>query len=406
MRSRALAKLALVLAALGAALPAQDRVTVLTGAKVYPVARPPLVPGVVVLSGGKIQMVGDAGTTIPDGAVVVDCTGMVITPGLIDAATTLGVESRDANEQASEVTPQMRILDAVDPADKAFWHARRAGVTTVQVSPGNRNPIGGLGVVLKTGGDTPADMLLRDDSCLRIAMGDEPSSGNRSPRRGSTDTLYVRRPTTRMGVVWTVRKAFYDALDYRAAKTAGGAEAPLEDAGREVLLRAIDRKLQVRTTARAEQDIRTALRLAEEFGYETVIEEGTEAYQLVDLLKAAKVSVVFGAPSVGHDVDGAVPRWHTLAVLAAAQVPFAIATGSRVGTDGLVRETMFAVRNGLPPDAALAAVTRDAARILGVEDRVGTLEAGKDADLVVWTREPFDPAATVRTTYLNGRAEP
>ena len=140
----------------------------------------------------------------------------------------LGVSERDQNEQGDEITPQMRILDAIEPYDKAFARARRSGVTTVQVSPGNRNVIGGLGAVLKTVGQSVADMLLREDSCLRVAMGSEPSSGNRAIRGGTPDSIYYRRPTTRMGVVWEVRKAFYDAQAYREEKTVGVAADPVQ----------------------------------------------------------------------------------------------------------------------------------------------------------------------------------
>jgi imidazolonepropionase-like amidohydrolase len=169
-----------------------------------------------------------------------------------------------------------------------------------------------------------------------------------------------------------------------------------------VLVRARDGKLQVRTTARAEQDIRTALRLAEEFGYQTVLEEATEAYQVADVLAQSKVKVVFGAPSASSDADGAEPRLHTLLLLAKSEVPFAIASGSRVGTPDLAREAMFAIRNGLPREVALAATTLVPSQILGVDGRVGSLEAGKDADLVVWTGEPFDPLTTARAVYVGG----
>ena len=382
---------------------AQESVTVLTGAKVYPVAQPAIEDGVVVLAGGVIQVVGDRETIVPADATVIDCSGLVITPGLVDAATTLGVTKNDANEQSDEVTPHMHILDAIDPGDKAFGRALHAGGTTVQISPGNRNVIGGLGAVLKTAGDTVADMLMRDESCLRVTMGSEPGSGNRAIRGGTPTGLYYRRPTTRMGVVWELRKAMYDARAYREEKTLGEADNPvLEDPGMEVLLRALDKKLQVRTTARAEQDIRTALRLADEFGYDTVLEEVTEAYQVADILAEANVKVIFGAPSSEHDSDSAEPRWHTLNLLSELSGPFAIASGSRVGAQDLAREAMFAMRHGLDRDRALASVTLVPAEILGVADRVGSLAAGKDADLVIWTGEPFGALTTVKSVYVAG----
>jgi imidazolonepropionase-like amidohydrolase len=389
-------------ALLAVAAPAQDRVTVLQGARLHTGQGQLIDNAVLVFAGGKVQTVGDARTPLPAGAQVIDAGGRVVTPGLVDAATTLGVRVNDANEQGSEVTPHLRIVDAVNPADKAFARARRRGVTTVQVSPGNRNVIGGLGAVLKTHGATVADMLLRDASCLRVTLGTEPGSGNRAIRGGVPSSIYYRRPTTRMGVVWAVREAFYEALAYRDQKTVRDANGHTDPA-LEVLLQAIDGNLQVRTTARAEQDIRTALRLAGEFGYRPVLEEATEAWRAVDAVAQAKVTLVFGAPSAlaGHG-DDAQARLHTLNVLAAEKVPFAIATGSHVGADDLLREAMFAVRNGLDPQVALAAITRVPAEVLGVADRVGALAPGRDADFVVWSGDPFDPTTTAQAVYIDG----
>lgn len=389
--------------ALAPSTTAQERALVLRGAEVHPVAGPVIPSGVVVIAGGKILAVGDSDLTVPEGARVVDCKGLVVTPGLIDAATTLGVTENDENEQADEITPQVHVLDAVDPTDPAFERARRAGVTAVQINPGNRNVIGGLGAVLKTAGETVREMLVEDETCLKVALGSEPSAGNMPIRGGAPVSIYFRRPTTRMGVVWMVRKAFYDAKAYRERKTVPGAENPPPDPRMEVLVRALEGKLSVRTLARAEQDIRTALRLAREFGYSTVIEEATEAYKVADEVARAKARLVYGAPSVvGNRGDGAEARLHTLSLLASKGVRFAIATGYEVGALDLAREAMFAVRAGLPVERALEAVTRVPAEILGVDDRLGTLEPGKDADLVAWSGPLFDPTTFAKTVYING----
>jgi len=404
--STRLAALVLGMAMLAIPAPAQQEAVVLKGATIYPVSGTVIENGVVILAGGKIQAIGGADTETPSGARVIDVTGKVITPGLIDAGTTLSVSARDANEQVEEVTPQMRIVDAIDPGHKVFDAVRRHGVTTVQINPGNRNVIGGLGAVVKTHGATVDQMLVKDASALRMAMGSEPSNGNRAIRYGTPVGLYYRRPTTRMGVVWVARKAFYDAMSYREERTlAGPDKTPPEDPGMEVLLQVLDGKLQVHTTARAEQDIRTALRLADEFGYKTVIEGAIEAYRCVDLVAAAKAKVIFAPPSangVGNP-DGAEGRYHTLSLLAKAGVPFAIQTESSLGERHLVYEAMVAMRNGLSFDKALAAVTLTPAQVLGIDTQVGSLDAGKDADIVVWSHKPFDPTSTVERLFINGR---
>jgi imidazolonepropionase-like amidohydrolase len=245
-------------------------------------------------------------------------------------------------------------------------------------------------------------MLVRDESGLRLAMGLEPSSGNRAIRGGLPVGIYYRRPTTRMGVVWETRKAFYEAKEYGERKTID--PETRGDAALEVLLRALNGELLVRTTARAEQDIRTALRLAEEFGYRTLVEEATDAWLCADDLAASGVAVLVGSPSgSAGERDGAELRFHTLTMLAERGVPFAICTGSDESALPLRYEAMFAVRFGLTPDAALEAITRRPAEILDIADRAGALAPGLDADLVVWSGDPFDPTTAVEAVYVRGR---
>lgn len=401
----------LLAALLSTVLQAQDQVTVYQNARILPAGRAPIDNGVLITARGKVQAVGTAATPIPEGAVRVDCSGKTITPGLVDAAWNRGFavvpgQINDANEQGDEVTPHMKVLDGLDPGDKAFVRARAAGVTAVHLLPGTRNVMGGLSAVLKTDGPEPAAMLLRDESGLRIVMGAEPSQGNRAIRGGNVDSMYYRRPTTRMGVVWAVRKAFYDAKAAAERTIADGGE-PKSDPATSVLLRALSRELTVYTTARAEQDIRTALRLAAEFGYTTVIDDAQDAHFVVDELAAANVWVLLGAPSAtavagSAGADGAEPRLSTVVQLAQRGIRFAITTGSNAQALDLVREAMFAVRNGLSPTQALDAVTIQPARLLGVDDRIGSLEPGKDADFVLWSADPFDPTAVATAVYVNG----
>ncbi|MBK8979531.1 MAG: amidohydrolase family protein [Planctomycetes bacterium] len=402
---------AVVLAALAAAVvttttaTAQTGVTVFRGARIHPVSSPPIADGTIVVTGGRIAAVGGADVQIPSGATIVDLAGLVVTPGLVDASTTLGVPDIDLNEQGEEVTPQLRIADVLDPASRDFVAARRFGVTTVQVDPGNRNVIGGLGVVVKTVGDTLAQMLVKDESGLRLTMGAEPSSGNRAIRGGTPVGIYYRRPTTRMGVVWETRQAFYAAKAYLERKT--DPDTPPEllgtDPGLEVLARALRGEVVVHTTARAEQDIRTALRLMDEFGYKALLEEATEAWRVVDELAEKGIPVLLAAPSRLAAADGAEVRYHTLNVLAQRGVSFAICSGAGDAPLPLIHEAMFAVRNGLAPAKALEAITLRPAEILAVADRVGSLQPGRDADLVVWTGDPLDPTTRVHAVYIGGR---
>lgn len=393
---------ALLLATVATAQQASG-VTAYTHARVLPGDRPAIADGTLIVSGDKILAVGDGSLPIPDGAVVVDCAGKTITPGLIDASFVGVPNDDDLNEQSEEVTPHLRVLDSLDPDATPFRHARRDGVTTVHVMPGTRNVIGGLGCVVKTFGDDPAAMLVKADASLRITLGADPSLGNRAIRGGRVDSMYYRRPTTRMGVIWEVRRAFYDAKE-ALQKTQGAPDAAPPSPGVEVLTQVLQGKLTAVTTARSEQDLRTALRIADEFGYQTVIDEAQDAYLVADELAEKKATVLLGAPSATDDTsrDGASPRSGTVRVLAERGVTFIVTTGTSRAALPLVREAMFAARNGLGADKALAAVTIEPAKLLGIDDRTGSLATGKDADFVIWSHDPLDPAAVAESVHIDG----
>jgi len=375
-----------------------------THARLLPGGAAAIADGVLVVHNGRIAAIGGADTPIPEGASVVDCRGKTITPGLIDASFRTAANVADANEQGSEITPQLRALDTLDPEDKLLLRARAAGVTAVHVMPGTRSVIGGLGCVVKTAGSEPRTMLLKEDATLHITLGAEPSMGNRAIRGGEVDSIYYRRPTTRMGVVWEVRRSFFDAK--QALETVAGAPQPA-DPGTVVLQKVLQGQLTAVTTARSEQDLRTALRIADEFGYKTVLDEAQDAHLVLDELAAAKTTVLLGAPSASLVAgtgaqDGAEPRSATVAQLAARGIPFVITTGTNLQALDLVREAMFATRNGLSPAQALDAVTLEPAKLLGIADRTGSLQKGKDADFVVWSTDPLDPAAVAESVHIDG----
>lgn len=393
----------LCVASVSGSLMAQGGAIVLRGATIYPVGSAPIENGTLVIEGGKITAIGDSQTPAPADARAIVCDAdWVITPGLIDAGTSLSISAKNSNEQAKEVTPHMRILDAVEAGHRAFERARNNGVTAVQINPGNANVIGGLGAVVKTWGGTTQEMLIKDASALRVTLGREPGTGN--SRSGTQHNIYYRRPSTRMGTIWEVRKAFYDAMSYRDQKTIpGDAGPPPIDPGKEVLLQVLDGTLTVHTTARGEEDIRTALRIADEFGYRTVIQGGIEIWQVIDQVVDAQATVIFAPPSLnGANPDGAEGRSHTMNMMAERGVPFAIQTDSSLGERSLAHEAMVAMRNGLSFDKALASVTLVPAQVLGINDTVGTLEPGKNADLVVWSGAPFDPTSSALMVFIDG----
>ncbi len=382
---------------LGASLGAQDRL-LLKGAKVF-TGKGPFQEGLQILVvDGKIQKVGK--DLSAENSTVVDVSGKWITPGLVDANTSLGLATTHTNEQSNETTPHIPILDAIDPRAANFKRALGMGVTSAYVSPGGMNVFGGLGVVLKTAGPQLSERIILDKTGLRMTLGAMASSGNRSFRGGNPDSMFYRRPTSRMGVIWEIRSQFYKADAKRAS---GQGFDPEKDPATRTLIAALDGKLTVRTTARTDQDIRTALRLAEEFGIRIAIDEGTEAYNSLDQIAAAGVPVIASPPSVSQHPDRAERHLDTIKLLADAGVVVAIQTGQGLGALPLIREASFAVRYGLPRERALEAVTSVPAEILGVSDRVGSLKEGLDADIVVWDLNPLSVFSRPESVYVGGK---
>jgi imidazolonepropionase-like amidohydrolase len=374
-------------------------VTAYKAARIFTGSGAPLENGVLLVENGKITAVG-AGLKIPDGAKVVDLGGATVIPGLVDANLVLWLDGAD-NEEAREITPDFRVVDGLDPKARDLKRAVQTGVTTAFVGPGNRNVIGGLAAVLKTDGPSLKDMIVREEASLKATVGSGPSAGNYPPRGMPPMDFYARRPTTRMGVTWEFRKAFLAAVKYVEERPA------MADPARDVLARALDRKLPVRIAASRAFDIESALRLADEFKLAVVFEEAEEAYRYVDILAKRKTAVALRPTFQSGRVwasDGSELRYGTFAALVNAGVPTALLTGGSGDDESLLAMAAFAVRYGATREQALRAVTLTPAEILGVADRVGSLEKGKDADFAVLTGDPLDVTSRVERVVVNGRA--
>jgi len=383
--------------ALSARPPAGD-VTAYKAARILTGAGAPIADGVLLVENGKILAVG-AGLKIPDGAKVVDLGGATIIPGLVDANLLLWLDGMD-NEEAREVTPDFRVTDGLNPKARDLKRAVQTGVTTAFVGPGNRNVIGGLAAVLKTDGPTLKDMIVRPEAALKATVGSGPSSGNYPPRGMPPMDFYARRPTTRMGVTWEFRKAFIDAGRNVMEKPAK------PDPGQDVLVRALLGKLPVRIAASRAFDIESALRLADEFKLSIVFEEAEEAWRYVDVLAKRKTPVALRPTFQSGRVwaaDGSELRYGTFAALTNAGVPTALLTGGSGDDESLLAMAAFAVRYGATREQALRAITLTPAEILGVADRVGSLDKGKDADFAVLTGDPLDVTSRVERVVVNGR---
>jgi imidazolonepropionase-like amidohydrolase len=381
----------------------------ITGGRVVPIAGDPIDGGTVIVAGGTISAVLEPGSAVPTGATVVDATGKWVLPGFIDAHTHLGAyedgmgwAGTDTNELTGPNQAQVRVVDAINPADIGFRDAISGGVLAVNVNPGSGNPIGGQTAAVKCWGRTVEDMVLRAPSGLKSALGENPKRNY----GGRNET-----PATRLGTASVIRSALVAAADYLQDQdqprdlTAERSDAPRKrDLKLEALGLALRREIPWRQHAHRADDIATALRIAAEFGYDLVLDHGTEAHLIADVIAAAGVPVVIGPLLTARSkVELRNRSIAAPGLLAAAGVTIAITTDHPVvPVHFLVHSATFAVREGLDPAGALCAITINPARIMGVDGRLGSLEPGKDADLVIWSGDPLDVMSRAERAFIAG----
>jgi imidazolonepropionase-like amidohydrolase len=380
----------------------------ITGGRVVPVEGEPIEGGTVLIVDGRIAAVTGPEFTPPPGTDHVDARGKWVLPGLVDAHTHLGAREEgegwagtDTNELTGPVQAHVRILDAINPADEGFRDAIAGGVLTAGVTPGSGNPIGGQTVAIRCWGLTVDDMVLRSPAGMKSALGENPKR-----------VLGDRRvnPSSRLGTAAAIRGALTEAAAYLARddqdqpEERTGATA-VRDLKLEALARVLRHEIPWRQHCHRADDIATALRLAAEFGYDLVIDHGTEGYLIAGKIAAAGVPVVTGPLITSRSKVEL--RNRTLAnpgLLAAAGVTVSIATDHPVvPVHLLIVQAALAVKEGLDREAALRAVTINPARVLRVADRLGSLEPGKDANLVIWSGDPFDLMSRAEAAYIDGR---
>jgi imidazolonepropionase-like amidohydrolase len=375
----------------------------IVGGRVVPIEGDPIDGGVVLIDYGRISAVGGPDHPVPEGATVVLANGAWVLPGFIDAHAHVGVWEEgegwagdDVNEMTDPNTAHVRAVDAINPADLGFRDAIGGGVLAVNVNPGSGNPIGGQTVALKCWGRTVDEMVLRQPSGLKSALGENPKRvyGERK-----------KTPQTRLGTAAVIRDAFTQARNYMAKwENAEPGKQPDRDLKMEALAKVLRREIPWRQHSHRADDIATAMRIADEFGYELVIDHGTEAHQLADIIADADIPVVIG-PLFTSRVKVEL-RNRTMASpgrLAAAGVTIAITTDHPVvPINFLIHQATLAVKEGLDPETALRAVTINPARIAGVADRLGSIEPGKDADLCIWSGDPLDVMSRVELAYIGG----
>jgi imidazolonepropionase-like amidohydrolase len=332
-------------------------------------------------------------------------TAAVVTPGLIDAHTAVGLSGasntpadQDQDEHTDPNQADLRVLDGFNPAEPLLEYLCRQGVTVVHAVPGRANVIAGQTGVFRTHGRTADAMTLRFPAGILVNLGEVPKQSYPN-----------RQPTTRMGTAALVRAAFTQAQNHqRKMASAKEDKRPAPSPKLDALAVALAGKVPVIFAAHRADDLATALRLAGEFGLKARLDMATEGYLMADQLAAAKVPVVVH-PTMQRAASSLETHHSQLcnaAVLAGRGVPLAVGTGYEgyVPKTRVLRwEAAVAMVNGLGRERALRAVTLDAAKLLGIDDRFGSLEPGKEADLVLYDGDPFEHATHVTHTLVGGR---
>lgn len=364
--------------------------------------------GYVAVSGDQIARVGPM-EECPENweGETLDAQGGYVLPGLIDAhchlgmfGDALGFEGDDGNESTDPCTPQLRAIDGVNPLDRCFEEARAAGVTTVLTGPGSANPVAGQFAAIKTTGRWVDAMVVKAPAAMKLALGENPKS------------VYNERhetPVTRMATASLIRENLRKALEHAEKLERAAADEeedkPDFDPKLEALLPVVRGELPVHIHAHRADDIATGIRLAKEFSLDYVIVHGTEAHRIPDLLAQEGARVITG-PSLG---DRSKPELAHMtlenpAILAMHGVKVAICTDHPViPVQYLPLCAALAVRGGMPPEAALAAITINAAEIAGIGHLVGSLTPGKQADIVVTSGHPLNVLSRVRAVFIGGR---
>ena len=273
-------------------------------------------------------------------------------------------------------------------------------MTSFYVAPGSLNLIGGLGVVVKPRGKTAEEMIVKDDAALFIMLGSASTYGNRTPRGwGTPNSFYYRRPTTRMSIAWMLRENFLKTQKYAETKDQE------RNADFEITSAALKGDIPIHIGAIRSTDIRMAITLAQEYGFKATLFGCSEGHQMAKDIASNELSVVLmphsNSAGASNYSEGQDIKWNNAKILSDAGVKVALAI-NREGT-GLLTVAMFAVRHGMSPEKALRSVTLSPAEILGVSDRIGSIEKGRDADLLILSGQPLAGTTRIEKVIIDGK---
>lgn len=375
---------------------------VIINGKIFPMEGDDIGNGYVRIKGTKIEEVGPMWAFFPKDSneEILDVQGAWVMPGIVEAHSHIGIIEEkygeigdDCNEQTKPVTPELRAIDAINPMDPAFHEAIAAGITSVMVGPGSSNVVGGQFVFMKTQGRCVDKMVIKQPAAMKVAFGENPKT-----EFGDKDIF----PSTRMGVAAILRKALYEVVQYKADKERGNLGKT--DFAMESWLSVLDKEIPLKVHAHRADDILTAIRIAKEFDVNITIDHGTESHLIVDEIKEAGFPVIVGPDLTSRSKQEVQNmNFKTNKILQEAGILFAITTDHPVSMiQYLPLCAGLAVKSGLPMNEALKAITINAAKICRVEDRVGSLKAGKDADIAIFSGNPLEVFTKTMYTIING----
>ena len=332
---------------------------------------------------------------------ILDVNGAWVLPGLIESHAHIGITEEkwgaigdDCNEETNPLTPTLRAIDAVNPMDPAFHDAIKAGITSVMTGPGSANVVGGQFVFMKTQGRCVDNMAIKSPAAMKVAFGENPKT-----TYGNQNIL----PSTRMGTAALLRKVLFEAVQYKRDKEEGKLDK--DDFEMEPWIPVLNKEIPLKAHAHRADDILTAIRIAKEFDLDITIDHGTEGHLIVDEIKESGFPVIVGTDLTSRSkLEVQNMDFKTNKVIHDADILFSITTDHPVAlVQYLPICAGLAVREGLPMDVALKAITINAAKICRVEDRVGSLKEGKDADIVVFSANPLETFTKTLYTIIDGK---
>ena len=357
----------------------------------------------ILIEDGKIKEIGK-NLVVPEGTEIIDASGKEIYPGFVEAHGHIGLdghgigyEGTDYNEMNDIVCPQLRGIDGVKPMQPTFENAARGGVTCVCVGPGSANVLGGTFTTIKTVGKRVDDMVVRDAVAMKCAFGENPKRCYQS-----------KSDSSRMTTAFKLREALAKAKEYMLKKEAAGddfSKMPALDMKHEALIPVLKKEIPLKAHAHATEDLFTALRIAKEFDVKITLEHVTEGHLIVEELAKENVPLAVGPTlTEASKFELRNKSWTTPGVLAAAGCQVSIITDSPViPQEYLPICAGLAVQAGMDPFKALQAITINPAKHVGIADRVGSLEVGKDADIVITDGNPMEVSTKIEKVFIDGK---